>query len=691
MNKSITENRLAESNSPYLLQHKKNPVRWYEWGEQAFKAAAEKDRLIFLSIGYSTCHWCHVMAHESFEDEEVAKILNENFISVKVDREERPDIDKIYMDVCQIMTGSGGWPLTIIMTADKTPIFAGTYFPKLSKYGRPGLIDILKIIDDKWKNQRKQIIDQAEKIAQAVAVENIPPEVSLVPQIGIAAAINISRSYDRRYGGFSSAPKFPMGHQLMFLARQAARNSDKELLAKVEHSFLAMYHGGLFDQVGFGFCRYSTDEKWMVPHFEKMLYDNALLIMAAVELYQLTWRPVFAEAVSRVFAYLQRDLTDGEGGFFSAEDADSEGHEGKFYVFSVEEFDEIAGSDALLMRRYFGVTDGGNFESMNHLNISVWPEEFCPREQLDLDSFLQKVENLRLKLLEARDKRVRPSLDDKILTAWNGLMINALADAGRILSRDDMIEAARRSADFILKNLRTCDGKLLRSWRKGKASINAFLEDYVFLTAGLLALYNACHQPEYLEAALSLHNQVLQNFAGAERGVFYETATGAEALPVRPYNQYDGAMPSSPAQLAINAIQIGHLTGISDHIEIASAIIERAGQLIKQASSGFTRHLTAFDLLVNPPANIVLFAGSHEAEEMIRAVNQHWLPGMSLVVIRNEAEKDAIESILPAVTEMKPEKMPEARVCEGFKCLAPVHDAKSLEKILSKQLFKTID
>lgn len=687
MKQSRPENRLAESNSPYLIQHKNNPVDWYEWGDEAFKAAAEKDRLIFLSIGYSTCHWCHVMAHESFEDEEVAKILNENFISIKVDREERPDIDKIYMDVCQIMTGSGGWPLTIIMTAEKIPVFAGTYFPKLSKYGRPGLVDIIKIIDDKWKNQRKQINDQAEKIAQAVAVENIPPAINLVPQVGSAAAMNISRSYDRRYGGFSGAPKFPMGHQLIFLVRQAARSGDKELLAKVEHSFLAMYHGGLFDQVGFGFCRYSTDEKWMIPHFEKMLYDNALLIMTSVELFQLTGRPVFAEAVSKVFTYLQRDLTHGEGGFFSAEDADSEGHEGKFYVFSAAEFDEIAGVDAPLMRRYFGVTDSGNFESMNHLHISVSPERFWQNEGIEQNNFLQKVENLRQRLLLARNKRVRPSLDDKVLTSWNGLMINALADAGRILSRVDMIEAARRSADFVLKNLRTPQGILLRSWRRGKASIDAFLEDYVFMTAGLLALYNACHEPEYLDVALQFHQQVLHNFAGTDRGVFYETKKSVQALPIRPYNQYDGAMPSSPAQLAINAIQIGHLTENSDYIETASAIVERAGQLIKQAPSGFTRHLSAFDLLVNPPASIVIFADSPEADEMIREVNQHWLPGMSLVLIRNETEKHALEAILPVLAGIKPEKWPEARVCEGFNCLVPVHDAGNLKKILSKQLF----
>jgi len=608
MNNFTKKNMLSESNSPYLLQHQDNPVAWYEWGEPAFAAARESERLIFLSIGYSTCHWCHVMAHESFEDEKVVEILNENFISIKVDREERPDIDKIYMDVCQAMTGSGGWPLTVIMTPDQIPIFAGTYFPREARYGRPGLLDILGILADRWRRQRNNLMRQAQEIGQAFSQTPVPDAASLIPQMLDSAAQNIARAYDPRYGGFGSAPKFPMGHLLLYLTRYAGRNRDQSLLQKVENTMQKMYLGGLFDQVGFGFYRYSTDEKWLIPHFEKMLYDNALLIMAAVELYSVTRNRLYAEIVDQVFTYLQRDLTSAEGAFFCAEDADSEGEEGRFYVFSAAEFADLAGSDADILQQYFGVSFMGNFEGANHLHIDEPDADFCHKRGLDLAEFTQKAESFRRKLLDYRGQRVRPTRDDKVLTAWNGLMIKALAEAGKVLSRSDYVAAAARAANFVLQNLKRPDSGLYRSWRLGKASINGFLEDYAFLAAGLLELFQADYNADWLLQSLDLQRYALENFVGGQSGVFFESESGAEKLLNRPYNQYDGAMPSAVAQLALNAIYIGHLCADTEQLDIAQKIVERAGRLVKEAPSGFAWHLTAYDLLVNPGESLMVFA-----------------------------------------------------------------------------------
>jgi uncharacterized protein YyaL (SSP411 family) len=684
MDKSKKKNMLSESNSPYLLQHQDNPVAWYEWGEQAFAAARETERLIFLSIGYSTCHWCHVMAHESFEDEKVAEILNENFIAIKVDREERPDIDKIYMDVCQAMTGSGGWPLTLIMTPEQIPIFAGTYFPKEAKYGRPGLIDILIILADKWRKQRDKLMRQAQEIGQAFSQTPIPDAAGLIPQMLDAAVQNIARAYDPRYGGFGSAPKFPMGHLLLFLARHAGRNKDQVLLQKVENTLLKMYHGGLFDQVGFGFYRYSTDEKWLIPHFEKMLYDNALLIMAAVELYSVTRNQLYAEIVDKVFTYLQRDLTSPEGAFFCAEDADSEGEEGRFYVFSAAEFADLAGSDAAIMQQFFGVSAGGNFEGANHLHINEPIVDFCRKRGLNQAEFVQKVEVLRQKLLDYRGKRVRPSRDDKVLTAWNGLMIKALAEAGKVLQRSDYIAAASRAAAFVLNNLKRNDNSLYRSWRRTKASIDGFLEDYVFLTAGLLELFQAEFNADWLRQALELHRYALENFVGEQSGVFFESEIDSEKLLNRPYNQYDGAMPSAVAQLALNAISIGHLCADPEQLDIAGKIIERAGRLIKEAPSGFAWHLAAYDLLVNPGDCLMIFAqNKEEAQPFIEEFRRHYRPGALIVVLRDE-NVATLKTLMPQVAEISAEYGPSAIICRQFSCLPPVKSLEDLKALIDQ-------
>lgn len=684
MNKNNLINHLSESNSPYLLQHQNNPVAWYEWCEEAFAVAKENEKLIFLSIGYSTCHWCHVMAHESFENDDVAQILNKHFVSIKVDREERPDIDKIYMDVCQAMTGSGGWPLTLILTPEKIPIFAGTYFPRNSKFGRPGLTDILKILVQKWGQERESVLRQAYENRRALAQPPIPESAGLIPQILTAAAQNIARTFDRQYGGFGSAPKFPMGHLLLFLARTAERNHDQQLLAKVEKSFQAMYYGGLFDQAGFGFYRYSTDEKWLIPHFEKMLYDNALLIMAAVELFRVTRNPLYAEVVDRVFSYLKRDLTSFDGAFFSAEDADSEGEEGRFYVFTAKEFAELAGDDADWLQQYFGVSAAGNFEGANHLHIKLAPEEFCAAHGLVSSEFKPKVENFRLNLLHYRSQRIRPSLDDKVLTAWNGLMIMALAEAGSVLRRPDYTEAAVCTAEFVLKHLRRADSCLLRSWRQGRAAINGFLEDYVFFAGGLLALFKTDSNPVWLEKALELHRYALKNFAGADAGVYYESEADAEKLLTRPYNQYDGAMPSAVAQLALNAISIGHLCADAKELEIAAKIVERAGLLIKEAPSGFTWHLNAYDLLVNPGDSLIVYAATKaQAQPFIDVFSADHRPGATVTIVTGEKSEEIVR-LMPHLAGTKPAKLPAAILCRGFSCQPAVHTSVDLATMLQK-------
>lgn len=682
--KQIRINRLSKSNSPYLLQHQNNPVDWHEWGEEAFRVARRKNQLIFLSIGYSTCHWCHVMAHESFEDHQVAELLNENYVSIKVDREERPDIDKIYMDVCQAMTGGGGWPLTIVMTPEKLPIFAGTYFPKESKYGRPGLVEILKQISAKWKSDQPSLLSQAKKIGEHFAQSQIPEASKLVAQILNSSAKNIERSYDSKFAGFSAAPKFPMGHVLVFLAREAARSKDQALLEKVEKTMLAMYRGGIFDQVGFGFCRYSVDAEWLIPHFEKMLYDNALIAKAALELFQISKKPVYGKIVASIFAYVLRDLTSAQGGFYSAENADSEGVEGKFYVFTAEEFSKVVGDGSNLLKEYFGVTEKRNFEHLtNNLHVPVAIEEFCQKNQLVLPEFAEKVEAARIKLFVYRSKRVRPSLDDKILTAWNGLMIGVMADAGRVLGEPSYIDSARSAADFILENLREPDGTLLRSWRQGKASIGGFLEDYSYFCGGLISLYQADHDIRWLREAVFLHDYALKNFPGKESGVFYETAASAEKLFVRPLNQYDGAMPSAVSELAMNSVRLGRITGREEMVKVAEEILERNALFVKRAPSGFARHLSVLDLLVNGGFDFVVAADStKESTPFFNLINSLWLPGSSLIFLPTGKNREEVEAQIPFVKEMKPERTPVVFLCRGFSCLPPIYNIDELKRVL---------
>ncbi len=509
-------NRLIDEKSPYLLQHAGNPVNWYPWGEEAFQKAKREDKPIFLSIGYATCHWCHVMAHESFEDEEVARLLNKYYIAIKVDREERPDVDKIYMFVCQSLTGHGGWPLSIFMTPEGKPFFAGTYFPKSSRMGMPGFVDILKQIADMWRDDRGSILKSSEAVTGAIQRDAHQDESVHAVTVDTLKRGNtqLSRTFDPNQGGFGAAPKFPTPHHLTFLLRWHKRSGDATALDMVENTLDAMRRGGICDQIGFGFHRYSVDAKWLVPHFEKMLYDQALLAMAYTEAYQATGKVKFARVAREIFTYVLRDMTAPEGAFYSAEDADSEGKEGLFYVWTPQEVKERIGDElGDLFCRFYDITEAGNFEegrSIPHMRMSL--KAFVEREGMDLKKLEAVLEDARDRLFDVRKKRVHPLKDDKILTSWNGLMIAALAKGYQVFADPTYAGAAQRAVAFVLKGLRTADGRLLRRYRQGDAAYPGYLDDYAFLVWGLIELYEATFEVSYLEEAITLNKAMIDIF-----------------------------------------------------------------------------------------------------------------------------------------------------------------------------------
>jgi len=557
-------NRLIDEKSPYLLQHAGNPVNWYPWGEEAFQKAKRQDKPIFLSIGYATCHWCHVMAHESFEDEEVARLLNKYYIAIKVDREERPDVDKIYMFVCQSLTGHGGWPLSIFVTPEGKPFFAGTYFPKSSRMGMPGFVDILKQIADMWRDDRGSILKSSEAVTGAIQRDAHQDESVHAVSVDTLKRGNIqlSRTFDPNQGGFGAAPKFPTPHHLTFLLRWHKRSSDSTTLDMVEKTLEAMRRGGIFDQIGFGFHRYSVDAKWLVPHFEKMLYDQALLAMAYTEAYQVTGKVKFARVAREIFTYVLRDMTAPEGAFYSAEDADSEGKEGLFYVWTPREVKERIGDElGDLFCRFYDITEAGNFEegrSIAHMRMSL--KAFAERKGMDLKKLEAVLEDARDRLFDVRKKRVHPLKDDKILTSWNGLMIAALAKGYQVFADPKYADAAQRAVAFVLKGLRTAGGRLLRRYRQGDAAYPGYLDDYAFLVWGLIELYEATFEVSYLEEAITLNKAMIDIFWDKQGDGLYFTGKGNEPLIARSKEIYDGALPSGNSVAALNFLRLSRLT-----------------------------------------------------------------------------------------------------------------------------------
>ena len=684
-------NHLINEKSPYLLQHAENPVHWFPWNEKAFFKARDEDKPIFLSIGYATCHWCHVMAHESFEDEEVARILNKNFIAIKVDREERPDIDQIYMSVCQAMTGRGGWPLSIFMTAEGKPFFAGTYFPKSSRMGMTGFMELLSQIASIWESDRQKILKASDEIIQAIKSSDEGKPVHTVGSATLKKGYEqLKAAFDSNWGGFGTEPKFPTPHNLTFLLRWNKRSADPSALQMVEKTLDAMRKGGIFDQIGLGFHRYSVDRKWLVPHFEKMLYDQALLAMAYTETYQATEKVKFGQVVAEILTYVLRDMTSTEGGFYCAEDADSEGKEGLFYVWTPGKVKKHLG-DTLgdLFCRFYDISDAGNFEDGHSIpHIPMDPEAFAKKEGLDLKALESDLEDARQTLFRVREKRIHPLKDDKILTAWNGLMIAAFAKASQVFGDHAYTDAARKAADFILKNLRTTGGRLLRRYRQGDAAYPGYLNDYAFLVWGLIELYEATFDISYLEQADALNREMIEIFWDKKAGGLYFTGKGNEPLVMQNKEIYDGALPSGNSVAALNFLRLGRMTG-------NIGLEKKYEQLIQQFSAQVTAHpiaytqlLAALDFGVGPTRDIVISGDPalDDTKSMINAIYKIFLPNKVLLFRSQGSESKRLAGLSPYTEFMTPvNHRPTVFVCEQYACQTPISDIVQLEAVLKQQ------
>jgi uncharacterized protein YyaL (SSP411 family) len=673
---------LINEKSPYLLQHAYNPVDWYSWGEEAFKKAKNEDKPIFLSIGYSTCHWCHVMEHESFEDQDVADLMNDAFVSIKVDREERPDIDKVYMQVATMMTGRGGWPLTILMTPDKEPFYAATYIPKEGRYGRIGMMDLIPQINELWRSNRKSINDALNQIQSALSDTKGPrakQEITL-DTINLAFGAFSSR-FDDKNGGIGNAPKFPSPHNLLLILRYWKRTGDEWALHMVEKTLQKMRQGGIFDHVGFGFHRYSTDAKWLLPHFEKMLYDQAMLAMAYTETYQATKKQEYANVVKEIFEYVLRDLTSPEGGFYSAEDADSEGVEGKFYVWSEEEIRSVLSKqEADVFISMHNIRNEGNFRDeatneetgLNIPHLSKAIQEVSSLLSIDPKEISRILESARLKLFALREDRIRPHKDDKILTDWNGLMIASMAKAARILDEPDYAEYAIRAMDFLLKTMNDKDNNLFHRYREGDVAIPAFLDDYAFVVWGLLELYETTFNPKYLELAQEFNQRQIDQFLDKDNGAYFYTGNYSEKLLVRQKEAYDGAIPSGNSISVLNAVRLARFLGKSELDELSSGIVDFFSSDIARANTGFSMMLLAVDFAIGPSFEIVI-AGDQSNEDtkaMIRAVRDQFIPNKVVLLRGSKEQSDKITELAPFTkfhTSMNDRAT--AHVCVDGSCL----------------------
>ncbi len=612
-------NRLAKETSPYLRQHQDNPVDWYPWGEEAFQRARSEDKPLLLSVGYSACHWCHVMAHESFEDPQVAEVMNELFVNVKVDREERPDVDAVYMEAVQAISGQGGWPMTVFLTPDGRPFFGGTYYPKTSAMGRPGFVDLLRAVHEAWTEKREQVVGQADQVATALrARTEMVAEAEggdLGPSLVEDACAALRRSYDAEWGGFGRAPKFPSPSNLELVLRAHAHSGSNEALDMVVTTLDAMASGGMYDHLGGGFHRYSVDAFWMVPHFEKMLYDQAGLVAAYLHAWQVTEAARFAQVAEETIGYVLRDLRSPEGGLYSAEDADSEGEEGKFYVWRMDEVSQVGGPEAV---EWYGVTRSGNFEGANILHRPKRGDLLRPPE----------VEAARQRLFEVREQRVRPGLDDKVLTEWNAMFLSSLAEAAAATDRNDWLSAAIGTGEFLLSSLRRQDGRWLRSWqRDGGARHLAYAVDYAWLVDAFVRLAEASGQARWISAALETADALIQLFWDPDRGAFLTTGRDAEQLVVRHKDFFDGATPSANSVAANALLRLGALTGEPTYAEHAERVQRLVAKLMAHHPTAFTHLLGAVDMFVTGISEIAVVGNR---PDLVRAVQSHYLPNAVL-------------------------------------------------------------
>lgn len=682
-----SQNRLASEKSPYLLQHASNPVNWYPWGEEAFAKARAEKKPVFLSIGYSTCHWCHVMAHESFEDEEVARLMNDTFVSIKVDREERPDIDGVYMTACQLMTGSGGWPLSIVMTPEKKPFFAATYIPRESRFGRIGMLDLVPRIKEIWAQRQAEVRESAEEIAAALGrCSQGTAGAELGAPVLTLAFEQLAARFDIEHGGFGDAPKFPTPHHLLFLLRYWKRTREGAALQMVEKTLERMRRGGIWDHVGFGFHRYSTDRQWLVPHFEKMLYDQALTAMAYIEAYQATGKAEYEKTAREIFTYILLDMTAAEGGFFSAEDADSEGEEGKFYLWTEDEIRAaLNGEEGNLAIAIFNVSRDGNYRQeagglrtgRNILHLRESMGELARRLGISEPQLQQRLGKIRERLFEHRTQRPHPHRDDKILTDWNGLMIAALAKAAQAFDEGEYAAVARRAADFLLTHMRTPDGRLLHRYREGQAAIQGSADDYAFLIWGLIELYEATFEARYLEAALELNKQFIAHFWDDASGGFWATPDDGEEILFRRKEIYDGAVPSANSVAMLNLLRIARLTGDATMEERADHTARAFSGEVSQSPAAYTFLMCGASFALGP-AHEVIIAGNPVSEDtraMLRALRRGFHPNTVALlrpIEKGSSEIDRLAGFAAGYGAL--DGRATAYVCTNYQCHSPTTD-----------------
>ena len=701
MHNSRHTNRLITEKSLYLLQHAHNPVEWYSWGTEAFNKAKKEQKPIFLSIGYSTCHWCHVMAHVSFEDQDVAKLLNETFICIKVDREERPDIDSIYMSICHLITGSGGWPLTIIMTPNKEPFFAATYIPKENRYRRIGLLALIPQIKELWSSQKKEVLQSAHQITSILkkTSQYSNDQATINKSLLKTAFTQLRNSYDHQYGGFGTAPKFPTPHNLRFLLRYWKRTNNNKALAMVEQTLEAMHFGGIYAHIGYGFHRYSMDRYWCVPHFEKMLYDQALLAMAYIEAYQATGKKNYAQTTREIFNYVLRDMTSPQGGFYCAEDADSEGIEGKFYLWRYEELQQILTRNELeIITKLYDIKNKGNFTEKVIHGKTDWNIFYKARSVHELSTIkngseknIRNLETLALKkLFSFREERVHPDKDDKILTDWNGLMIAALAKGSRVLDEPRYASVAQRAVEFILTTMRTPDGGLFHRFRSGESALRGNVDDYVFFIHGLLELYQTVFDVSFLNNALDLNRYLLDHFWDDEGGGFYFTPDDGETILIRKKEIYDGAIPSGNSIAMLNLLYLSRLIGDSKLEEKASKIAYAFSKTVQQMPSSYTELMNAIDFQLGPSYEVVVAGNSQklDTKQILKEINRYYIPSILIILRPTEEESPDTTGVAKFTKDyVSLNGKPTVYICHNFTCkkrltnLSEILDLLKLEDI----------
>ena len=680
-------NRLANETSPYLLQHAENPVDWYPWGEEALGRARGEDRPILLSIGYSACHWCHVMERESFENDDIAALMNEHFVNIKVDREERPDLDAVYMEAIQMLTGSGGWPMTVFLTPDGHPFYGGTYFPPEDRQGMPGFPRLLEAASQAYHTNKGEITRVTRQLAEQMGRTGQMPRgfTPLSTEVMHNAYSQLSTQFDHLNGGFGNAPKFPQPMTPEFLLRYHRHGFNARALEMVELTLHKMAYGGMYDQVGGGFHRYSTDAYWLVPHFEKMLYDNALLARLYLHAWQVTANPLYRRITEETLDYVLREMTDPAGGFYSAQDADSEGVEGKFFVWSPDELRPLLGDDADLIMGYYGVTERGNFEGANILNVALPPADYATQHGVSDDNLMDAIARARATLLEVREQRIHPLLDDKVLTSWNGLMLKAFAEAGAALNRSDYLDAARRNAAFLLDSMRDASGRILRTWRNGEAKLLGYLEDYACLADGLLALHEATLEPRWLQEAVAVSDGMIALFWDDTVGGFYDTGIDHEQLVIRPRDIFDNAQPCGGSVATDVLLRLAVITGNDDYSGKGATPLRSIQQLLGRAPAATGHWLGALDFYVSLPREIVIVgdADSADTQSLLGEVISRFGPNRVVAGMSDPANPPLKDSPLFEQRTMV-DGRPTAYVCENYACQLPVTDAGALAAQLDR-------